>query len=428
MSNYLAVATVTEAIRQILTEALRDLPDLQGAEVFTVRPEAMAHKQNFLGANLYLYQVGPNSAFRNNDLVTRRQDGTLVQRPQVALDLNYLLTFYGQDQLLEPQRLLGCAVSALHAQPVLTRDTIKRAVSTYSWLANSDLADQIESVRLTPLYMDLEELSKLWTVFFQSAHTLSVFYQGSVVLINSDLIPHAALPVSQSSHYVGPFQQPVISVRPQDGTDSAIVAGTTLLVSGQQLDDETTRVFIGGAAVPVQNVNQSGTQLSVTIPTERQRRARADKIRAGMVGLQVVQQKQIGDPPKPRPIESNVVPLMLRPTVLNVRSSMPETEPGELRSATLHIKVDPPVGATQRVALLLNEFQTSPVRSPESYRFEVPILTEDSDQISLSVDGVKPATYLVRVQVDSAESMLILGDDRRRPPHERYIGPKVVIK
>lgn len=190
MSNYLAVATVTAAIRQILLNAFSSATyEFKGASVKTERPEKLK-EAGFVGANLYLYQVGPNAAHRNSDLATRTSSGTLIQRPQVGLDLNYLLTFYGDDDTLEPQRLLGCAVSALNAQPVLTREMIQSAVREFAgYLARSDLADQIESVKITPLYLNLDEISKLWTVFFQTAHTLSIFYQGSVVLLDADLVP-----------------------------------------------------------------------------------------------------------------------------------------------------------------------------------------------------------------------------------------------
>jgi hypothetical protein len=193
LSNYLAVATATAAIRQILLNAFSSATyEFMGASVKTERPEKLK-EAGFVGANLYLYQVGPNAAYRNSDLATRTSSGTLIQRPQVGLDLNYLLTFYGDDDTLEPQRLLGCAVSALNAQPVLTRPLIQEAVALArefgDYLKGSDLADQIESVKITPLYLNLDEISKLWTVFFQTAHTLSIFYQGSVVLIDADLVP-----------------------------------------------------------------------------------------------------------------------------------------------------------------------------------------------------------------------------------------------
>jgi len=43
--------------------------------------------------NLFLYQVTPNPHRNNLDLPTRSQQGDLVQRPQIALDLHYLMSF-----------------------------------------------------------------------------------------------------------------------------------------------------------------------------------------------------------------------------------------------------------------------------------------------------------------------------------------------
>jgi hypothetical protein len=91
MSNFLAIATVTAALRQTLN-AVAGI-DVPGAEVTTMRPDEPTNTD--ARVNIYLYQVTPNAAWRNADLPTRRNDGGLVQRPQVALDLHYLLTFYG---------------------------------------------------------------------------------------------------------------------------------------------------------------------------------------------------------------------------------------------------------------------------------------------------------------------------------------------
>lgn len=95
---------------------------------------------------------------------------------------------YGKGQQQEPERLMGGMIAALTDTPILKPELIRQTISTTgsdSYLAASDLANQIETVRLTPIYLNLEELSKLWTVFFQVTHNLSIAYQASVVLIDS---------------------------------------------------------------------------------------------------------------------------------------------------------------------------------------------------------------------------------------------------
>src|SRR5690348_9540501 len=104
MSNALAIATVTAMLRSVLRNALTGI-NVSGADVTSLRPDAPNLPNP--GVNIFLYRVAPNPFFRTADLPTRRADGALLRRPQAALDLDYLLTFYGDDNVEEPQRLLG---------------------------------------------------------------------------------------------------------------------------------------------------------------------------------------------------------------------------------------------------------------------------------------------------------------------------------
>jgi hypothetical protein len=184
MSNFLAIATVTATLRQLLqAEVGADVP---GAKVTTLRPDRLENTAQDPGVNIYLYLVTPNAAWRNADLPGRNPDGGLTQRPQAALDLHYLITAYGDEGHLYPQRLLGSAVSVLHCRPVLTREAIRRMVEDPpegTDLGDSDLAEQVELVKLTPVPMGLEELHNLWFGFFQAPYFLSMVYQASLVLI-----------------------------------------------------------------------------------------------------------------------------------------------------------------------------------------------------------------------------------------------------
>jgi hypothetical protein len=56
-------------------------------------------------------------------------------------------------------------------------------------LGTSDLAEQAELVKLTPVPMGLEELHNLWFGFFQAPYFLSMVYQASVVLIEGKKKP-----------------------------------------------------------------------------------------------------------------------------------------------------------------------------------------------------------------------------------------------
>lgn len=423
MSNYLAVATATAAIKQILLNAFNSATyEFMGASVKTERPEKLK-EAGFVGANLYLYQINPNAAYRNSDLATRTSNGKLIQQPQVALDLNYLLTFYGNDDTLEPQRLLGCAVSALNARPVLTRPLIQEAVAMArefgDYLKGSDLAHQIESVKITPLYLNLDEISKLWTVFFQTAHTLSIFYQGSVVLIDADLVPEASLPVRAANVYSSLTPPPIIEqIIPQQGASDAIVVGTTLVVSGHRLRAYATHAISNGTELPLDHLDPEGAFFQVTIPP--------NLLLAGTQNLKVVRETLMGQPPKPMAVESNTVSFILRPTITKV-SVLPREENGDAPPGTdvLEVQVAPIIGQTQQVLLLLNQLISRP---PASYTFNVEGRTRDTNRLVIPIPGVEPGTYLVRLQVDGAESLLVVDSDPTSPSYRRYISPQVIIE
>jgi hypothetical protein len=433
MSNFLAIATATTALSQLLQVAANEA--VPGATVTTVRPESMDSAVPDPAINVYLYQVVPNPAWRNADLPTRRADGTMIQRPQAALDLHYLLTFYGDEGELEPQRLLGSATSILHAQPVLTREMISAAVSTVTagdsdhYLVDSDLAEQIETVKFAPLPLNLEELSKLWTVFFQTPYALSVTYRGSVVLIEAQGTPQRALPVRKPLLYSTTFRQPVIEqVLSQAGADQPIVAGTTLLVQGQRLRGDmapgadATRLRIGEVELTLdpEDVSNKEIRLDLSSPPFPD-----GTLRAGVWGVQVIHPMMMGEPPLLHSgVESNVAPFVLRPSVAGIAVA---------DATEVTITFNPAVGRTQRVVLLLNEFNPPSNRAVRRYSFEAPPdngIQDDAEttaSITFAMSGVASDEYLLRVQVDGAESPLTVDTDPDSPTFNQYIEPRVTI-
>ncbi len=417
MSNFLAIATVTAALRRTLQAALDT--DVPGAKVTTARLDGSHSGVPTTGANLYLYQVTPNAALRNQNMPGRSSDGRLIQRPQVALDLHYLLTFFGDDNELKPQRLLGSVVRTLEARPVLTRQMIQKTIEdpAFTYLKHSNLADAIESVKFTPAPLSLEEMSKLWSVFFQMPYRLSVAYIGTVVLIESDDTPQSTLPVRERNVYAVPFQQPVIEqVMPSEGPDKPIVAESTLFIVGKKLRGDVTLVRIDDAEITPAPGDVSGAQITIPMPAGLQ---------AGVHGLQVIHQMLMGTPPVAhKGVESNLVAFVLHPAIIKTTVSNLKGTGSAPRSADLTIKLDPTVGQNQRVVLMLNEISSG---EAASYTFVAGSRDTDTDTITISISGVKAADYLVRVQVDGAESPLITDTDENSPTYNQYIGPEVNI-
>ncbi|MBV8138824.1 MAG: DUF4255 domain-containing protein [Deltaproteobacteria bacterium] len=390
MSNSLAIATVTAALREVLQPAVANA--VAGAVVGFNRPDSSAGTPLAPAVNVYLYQVTPNAAYRNGDLPTRRADGTVVKRPQAAFDLHYLFTFHGDDSQLQPQLLLGAVATTLHAQPLISPTAIAKAIGDFGFLGASDLADQVERVKFTPTSLSLEEFSKLWSVFFQIEYTLSATYQGSVVLLESDDEPVPTLPVAARNLAVTPFREPQIdSVIAEAGADQPIVTGSTLLIQGRQLKGAVTLVLIEGQEASPPTV--SDTRVVLPLPAA---------LHAGVKGVQVIQKILIGTPPTPhRAFESNVAPFVLRPTITAVAAAA--QAPG-VTSVTLTLA--PNIGTGQRAVVLLNNLAANP---PTAFTSRPVISSADSNQVNVDFAGVPTGTYLVRVQIDGAESLLNAG-------------------
>lgn len=419
MSNYLAIATVTATLRYMLLQSLP--PDLSGASVTTVRPDAQLSNTDAIGINIFLYQVVPNAALRNCDLPTRRSDGTLVTRPRIALNLNYLLTFYGDDTKLEPQRLLGYAASMLNSEPVLSTAEMGRTL-LHSPPFNAppfgappfttppyqpDLASQTERVNLTLLPLSLEELSKLWSVFYQIPFALTMAWQASVVLIErEDMAPQPALPVQNWTVTAMSSNTPALSsVVSSNGTNAPITAGSTVLINGTNLRVNGLHVVIVGYSIPLTPNAISDSQLSVVLPND---------VPAGVRALQVSQPVMLGIPAVSHsgPI-SNAQGFTLRPVI---------TTPVTGTAVQIPITVTPGALQGQTAVLLLNEATVPAPPAPAAYTFALGPLPANTSTITFPVTGVKTGiTYFVRVQIDGAESPIDLN------PSSLTYGPTVAI-
>jgi hypothetical protein len=409
VSNFLAVATVTATLQRILQGAIS--ADVPGATATVDRPltTAVAPKP---AVNIYLYQVSPNAAWRNADLPTRNGDGAVVHKPQAALDLHYLLNFYGDDSQLEPQRLLGSTVRTLHAVPVLPQNAIAAVIAAASvnnnpifpFLKNSDLGAQIDSVRFTPQTLNVEDLSKIWSVFPDVPYTLSAAYLASVVLIEENLTPKPAIPVLTRGEVVGTFRRPVVlSIEDAAGPDKPIMSGSTLRVRGQSLSAPITLVRVAGVDEPPSQVNDFEMLVSLTsLPT--------GTLRAGVQPFQVIQQLMLGNPPTPHAgVESEVAPFVLHPAVVGAGLPQPPVLSGGVYSGSVRIKCDINVGPSQRAVLLLGAPPSAALR----YIFPAPPLAAAGDTLTFPVSGVAPGTYVVRVQIDGAASPVVVD-----PAHE----------
>ncbi len=420
MSNYLAIATVTATLQRILQDTVQI--DVEGARVTTVRPDNVGRGIPETGVNIFLYRVAPVN-WRNQDLPGRRSTGELQKRPRIALELNYILTFYGNEVELEPQRLLGSVVRTMYSQPLLPLEAIHNTLddSSFRYLRESDLAEQVEWVKFVPLGLSTEDLSKIWSVFFQTPYSLSIAYQGSAVLIESQDIPCRALPVREPIISVSP-QKPIInkvtSLDPltqlwQSTEDRLILANSTIAIEGTRLQSRNNLVRIGGIDTIPQEVSDRKVILDLSTVSN-------SNLRAGVQGIQVIKRNS----EERRINESNVFPLVVFPTLHKIAVEAVRSIGEELHTVRVSIATQPTIGKTQRLNLLLNSITGERERE---YVFKIPPLEADSDRIITEISPLASGEYLARLQVDGVESLLTVDTDKNSPNYQKYIAPLLIV-
>ena len=419
MSNHLAIAAVTATIQRILQAAVQE--DVYGARVTTARPNTVEGGLTETCVNIYLYMVTTNTAYRNSDTTLRRPKGELVKRTQAALDLHYLLSFHGNETELEPQRMLGCVVRTLQDTLTITPDMIRDTLNdpTLGFLFGTDLAEQIEPIRITPAEISVEDLSKIWSVFFQTAYSLSATYKGSVVLIEGEEPGKRALPVRKRLPLVMPFSQVIVDqIISETGKLDPIVTDSTLVIVGRHLYSPTTLVRIGGIEIAVETVTDTQIIFPLThVPS--------GLLSAGAQSLQVVH-------PGPRMhvlgpyrgIESNLATFVLRPTIKSVQVSNVRVLGNGTHSAEVTLEFDLAVRKGQLVVLILNEWS---IDSPVAYMFKGSVRREQVMQLTIPVQKVKSGDYLVRAQIDGAESLLNYDRDPESATFNWYVSPRITF-
>lgn len=428
MSSALAIASVTAVLKDLLNNGLidNDVNKVVSGDVTVSAlppdrldaPPANAPSQ----LNLFLYNVSANSGWRNVAQPSRDARGDRVTNPPLALDLHYLMTAYGREEL-DAEILLGYGMQLLHETPVLTRGAIRRSLmpptivgggsgipDPLRELSTSELAEQFEQIRISPVYMSTEEISRLWTAF-GAKYRPTAAYLITVVLIESNASTRTPLPVQSRNLYVRTFKQPVI----QKLFNEPFLVGQDLIIRGEQLKGDITIVRISGAELVPDPAKVAADEITIEIP---------ETLQAGIQGVQVVQRIPMGFADLPHTgVESNVMPFVLRPRIDDVDVTDVTGAGSDPRSANVTVLVTPEVLPRQRVRLLLNELQPpSSIPSdepPRAYGFPLPnrnIITSvptippgPTGVLVFPIANVVAGKYLVRVQVDGAESLPSIG-------------------
>ena len=413
MSNALSVATVTATLANLIGSIISiSIGGVPGARVTHLEPNDETLTTGDPIVNVFLMQVTRNAPLFNQDLPTRRADGSTIRTPLAAIELNYLLTFYGNQTTLEPQRLLGAVVAGLHAEPVLSRSLIASTVATTSWLAGSDLATSLDTVRLTPIGMTAEQMAQLWYSFFDFNYCLSVLCQASGLMIAWPEPVEQALPVRLANVMAVPMRDIVIERITDAKTGSPVLAvGATVAIEGRNL---------AGAGTTLVLVDDQPAILSAVLPRRIEfvlDAASVPGLAAGLIALRVVRQQPVGPTQSPMPVAgSQIEQLVLHPALSGAPS---------YANGAVELSVALAVAPGQSAALLLNGLDAA---LSGSARIELPLSATAQTSLSFPLSSsVAPGTYLVRLLVDGAQSLLVTDTDPASGTFGHYIGPTVTV-
>lgn len=228
--NNEAIGEVTVAIRNLLQQGLGN--DYQ---VSLCSPWEDFGTEK--GVNLFLYRLEENSQWKNMDWQGDRSNPTKIRRPPLSLDLFYVLTPYAPrvtepitDIALTP-RILGKAMQILHENPVLNHIHNPYFDADKNEHFSGDLRNSFEKIKITLNPIDMEEMSKIWSMGDKS-YRLSVAYHVSIVQI-APTVPArpVAAPVQETGLKVTTLAPPLITkLNPSNGP-----VGTELHIIGQNL-------------------------------------------------------------------------------------------------------------------------------------------------------------------------------------------------
>lgn len=413
MSSALAIAGVTAVLRDLLNDGMinHNVSGVVGSTVtVTVHPPDRvvsdgANEKTQL--NLFLHHVTFNNGWRNHGLPSRDSSGQhRLTNPPLALDLHYLLSAYGAEEL-GGEILLGYAMQLLHETPVLDRSAIRRALDPspevgdslppiLRALAESGLADQVEQIKLVPESLSTEDLSKFWTAT-QSHYRPTAAYLATVVLIESTKATRPTLPVLTRGPVdpVTKREQGVVvqadllpsfpaiqSVAPVDGQPAATV-DVPVEITGHHLDGLDRKVILTsvrhGTVHEVEALGDASTGLRFIMPSVS-------------VGVYQVAARGLR-PNDTEPRTSNQLAMVLGPKITAFPAMVAKDGAG---TATITLSCEPDIRPGQRVSLLLGTAEVA----------AQPWSTVTST-FTFVIEQAPVGEHLVRLRVDGIESPLI---------------------
>ena len=414
MSTALAIAGVTHVLRDRLNDGMvnNNVAGVLGSTVTVsvAMPDRVVASDSTEQSqlNVFLCNASPNTGWSPMGLPTHSPDGRArLSNAPLALDLHYVISAYsGSD--LHAEILLGHAMQLMHEFPVITREMIRTSLAppnsdlsdlppTLRALAETGLADQYEQLRITPRYMDIDEISKLWTAT-QASYRPSAAYVISVVLIQNERPARQALPVltrGEPDPATGRDRGVVVTpdlVPPLPTIEQVVFAneepsarlGQVVALTGHHLNGANRAGRLMNEMFQIdETIAASGPdvadRLEFTIPA-----ARAADFPAGVYEVRGL----VTPPGSPNQRETNVLSVLLAPDITNLPQTIARDGNGDL-AVTLTFTPEARPGQRVQVHIGQREATITAIAPPAA---TLDAALEDADAgtvpVILSIDGI----------------------------------------
>jgi hypothetical protein len=138
------------------------------------------------GVSLFLYRIVFNGSWRTP--TGRIGPGGKRNRTRLPLDLNFLLTVWGEDASLQ-HSLAGWMMRVLEDMPLLPATLLNTSIA--------DVFKPDETVEVGLVDLKTEDMFRIWETFIQSKYQLSIPYVAKSLLIESSLTKTEGPPVQE---------------------------------------------------------------------------------------------------------------------------------------------------------------------------------------------------------------------------------------
>jgi hypothetical protein len=403
MNSNFSVAAVTVAFADRLHVLISN--SVSGARVTTLNPSAESLRGGDPIVNLYLFRTARNGFVSNNDLPTRGALGKPLASPVLKLDLDYMITFFGDDAKLDPQRLLGLVVGGLNAEPYIKRDALRSAIMTTPWLGGGgDPELPSEQIRVTPLDMPPDAMARLWSEFVNVPYQLTQLYTATPVTLETVLPVEPVLPVRRIGLRAVPSRTIAIAAIANAPDPSLpLVGGGQMGIRLVNPGQPDLVVYLNGVAA--QGVKPGFDADGFAVLLVDLTTSQSAPMAAGPLAVHVIRTRPDGTGivSESEIVQTSIVPAFAVP---------PTIENGQL-AASMAL----PVAPEARAAALL-----FPRGAPRQASRRIPCAprTAISTKLAAPLAGVPAGKYLVSVEIDGVATLLEFSG-------KAYTGPVVDV-